>query len=83
MLVDLVEQGLKLFTCRTYRDKDAKLLLDGTNNVTEQAIGWSGKIRHRQMRGANSRRGFEDFLDLNAFLWEGKFSGAPTFHWGP
>jgi len=47
MLTDLLEHGPNLFTCRAFTGKNAKPLLDGTNNVTERAIGWCGKVRYR------------------------------------
>ena len=81
MLTDLVERGLQLFTYRRFKDAQGRLLLDGTNNATERAIGWCGKIRYRQMRGAKNTPSLRDFLHLNAFLWERKLSGQATFNW--
>lgn len=81
MLTELVDHGLKLFTYSSYKDKDGRHLLDGTNNVTERAIGWNGKIRYRQTRGAKSKASLKDFLHLNALLWEHKLSGEAAFNW--
>lgn len=36
---------------RTWKDKDGKPILDGTNNADERAIGWWVKERYRSMRG--------------------------------
>lgn len=36
---------------RTWKDKDGKPILDGTNNADERAIGWWVKERYRTMRG--------------------------------
>lgn len=36
---------------RTWKDKDGKRILDGTNNADERAIGWWVKERYRTMRG--------------------------------
>lgn len=82
MLTDLLEHAPNLFTYRAFTDKDGKPLLDGTNNVTERAIGWCGKIRYRQMRGAKSKRSLRDFLHLNALIWDHKLSKQTTFNWG-
>ena len=35
---------------RTWKDRDGKPILDGTNNATERAIGWWIKERYRTMR---------------------------------
>jgi len=83
MLTQLVEQGPELFTYRSFKDPQGKLLLDGTIDVTERAIVWCGKIRYRQMRGAKTKRSLKDFLHLNALLWEHKLSGEPSFGWAP
>jgi len=36
---------------RTWKDKEGKPFLDGTNNADERAIGWWVKERYRTMRG--------------------------------
>ena len=36
---------------RTWKDKEGKRILDGTNNADERAIGWWVKERYRTMRG--------------------------------
>ena len=36
---------------RTWKDREGKQILDGTNNATERAIGWWVKERYRTMRG--------------------------------
>jgi len=79
VLGELVEHGPDLFTYRNFKDSEGRLLLDGTNNACERAIGWCGKIRYRQMRGAKSRRSLKDFLYLNAFLWRHKLTGQGPF----
>jgi len=44
--------------------------LDGTNNVTERAIGRYGKIRYRTMRGYKSRKSWKLTHELFAWLGE-------------
>lgn len=44
--------------------------LDGTNNVTERAIGRCGKIRYRTMRGYKSRKSWKLTHELFAWLGE-------------
>lgn len=44
--------------------------LDGTNNVTERAIGRCGKVRYRMMRGYKSRRSWKLTHELFAWLGE-------------
>ena len=41
---------------RTWKDRDGKPILDGTNNSTERAIGWWVKERYRTMRGYKRER---------------------------
>ena len=41
---------------RTWKDRDGKSILDGTNNATERAIGWWIKERYRTMRGYKRER---------------------------
>ena len=41
---------------RTWKDRDGKPILDGTNNSTERAIGWCVKERYRTMRGYKRER---------------------------
>jgi hypothetical protein len=36
---------------RTWKDREGKQILDGSNNATERAIGWWVKERYRSMRG--------------------------------
>jgi hypothetical protein len=36
---------------RTWKDENANVILDGTNNPCERAIGWWIKERYRSMRG--------------------------------
>lgn len=36
---------------RTWKDREGKPILDGTNNADERAIGWWVKERYRSMRG--------------------------------
>ena len=56
VLSELVEHGADLLTYCNFKDSEGRLLLDGTNNACERAIGWCGRIQYRQMRGAKSRR---------------------------
>ena len=79
LLTQLVEHGPNLFTYRSFRDSEGRVLLDGTNNACERAIGWCGKIRYRQMRGAKSKRSLKDFLYVNTLLWEHKLAGKGPF----
>jgi hypothetical protein len=44
--------------------------LDGTNNVTERAIGRCGKVRYRMMRGYKSRKSWKLTHELFAWLGE-------------
>ena len=44
--------------------------LDGTNNVTERAIGRCGKIRYKSMRGYKSRVSWKRTMELFAWLGE-------------
>lgn len=41
---------------RTWKDRDGKSILDGTNNADERAIGWWVKERYRSMRGYKRER---------------------------
>jgi len=74
LLGELVEHGADLFTYRDLKDSEGRLLLDGTNNACERAIGWCGpsaglravslsnrKIRYRQMRGGQKQAKPEGF----------------------
>lgn len=45
--------------------------LDGTNNVTERAIGRCGKIRYKLMRGYKSQESWRRTMALFAWLGEG------------
>lgn len=64
LLTKLVDYGANLFSHREFKDG----LLDGTNNVTERAIGLDGKVRYRAMRGAKSRRSLRRVLNLHAYM---------------
>lgn len=68
LLTEIAEHGLRLFTHRRYKDRQGQYLLDGTDNVTERAIGLDGKIRYRAMRGAKSRRSLKRVLYLQAYI---------------
>jgi transposase-like protein len=41
---------------RTWKDRNGKPILDGTNNADERAIGWWVKERYRSMRGYKRKR---------------------------
>lgn len=41
---------------RTWKDASGEAILDGTNNVSERAIGWWIKERYRSMRGYKRER---------------------------
>ena len=82
LLTELAENGMTLFTHRLYADAQGELLLDGTNNVAERAIGWCGKVRYKLMRGMESRASLEDFLHLNAHMRNHQIEGAQTFNLG-
>ena len=77
LLSDIVEYGPDLFTYRPFRNKEGKYLLDGTNNVTERAIGLDGKIRYRAMRGAKSKRSLRRVINLHAFIRSQRMAGTP------
>jgi transposase-like protein len=68
LLNELTEYGYDLFSYRRYKDPKGNYLLDGTNNVTERAIGLDGKIRYRAMRGANSKTSLRTVLYLQSFI---------------
>lgn len=54
-----------------YKSEEGKALgLDGTNNVTERAIGRCGKIRYKMMRGYKSRESWK--LTHELFAWLGR-----------
>lgn len=44
--------------------------MDGTNNVTERAIGRCGKIRYKLMRGYKSPVSWQRTMELFAWLGE-------------
>jgi transposase-like protein len=79
LLTELAEGGEALFVHRKYTDSRGRPLLDGTNNVTERAIGWCGKVRYKLMRGMKSRGSLKDFLHLNAHMRNAQIHGARSF----
>jgi len=52
---------------RTWKDRDGKPILDGTNNATERAIGWWVKERYRTMRGYKRERSVLNLSRLIAY----------------
>jgi transposase-like protein len=52
---------------RTWKDKDGKPILDGTNNADERAIGWWVKERYRTMRGYKREQSVLNVSRLIAF----------------
>jgi transposase-like protein len=52
---------------RTWKDKDGKVILDGTNNANERAIGWWVKERYRTMRGYKREQSVLNVSRLIAF----------------
>jgi transposase-like protein len=68
LLTELVERGPQLFSHKRHRAEGGRYRLDGTNNVTERAIGLDGKWRHKTMRGGKSRRALRRTLNLHAHI---------------
>ncbi len=79
LATDLVENGVKLFQYRSFKDKDGAYLLDGTNNASERAIGLTGKIRYRIMRGGKSRLSARRLINLHACIRNVQLDGAHSF----
>jgi len=52
---------------RTWKDKEGKPILDGTNNANERAIGWWVKERYRSMRGYKREQSVLNVSRLIAF----------------
>lgn len=52
---------------RTWKDKDGKPILDGTNNADERAIGWWVKERYRTLRGYKREQSVLNVSRLIAF----------------
>jgi transposase-like protein len=52
---------------RTWKDKDGRPFLDGTNNADERAIGWWVKERYRTMRGYKREKSVLNVSRLIAF----------------
>jgi transposase-like protein len=75
LLTDLVERGDRLFTHNGCRADGGRYRLDGTNNVTERAIGLDGKWRYRSMRGAKSKKALRNVLNLHAYIRQQRLAG--------
>lgn len=52
---------------RTWKDKQGKPILDGSNNASERAIGWWIKERYRSMRGYKQEQSVLSVSRLIAF----------------
>lgn len=52
---------------RTWKDRDGKQILDGTNNADERAVGWWVKERYRTMRSYKRQRSALNISRLIAY----------------
>lgn len=63
--LNVMDQWHRIFTDVPYRNEFG---LDGTNNATERAIGLTGKIRYKTMRGFKRKRNLKRYLEVGAWL---------------
>ena len=79
---ELVENGVNLFQYRSFKDKQGKFLLDGTNNASERSIGLTAKIRYRTMRGGKSRRSARRLFNLQVYIRNHQLDGVNLLDMG-
>jgi transposase-like protein len=82
LALDLLEYVPKILTYRKYKDGQGGLILDGTNNATERAIGLTGKIRQKVMRGSKSRRSVRRLINIYTCIHNALALGHPVFRLG-